>query len=57
MDVHVPCCCHFESRNLLIVGFKSVYGMEITLGLRSKADLAAKFALSFPQEHGDKEII
>ena len=41
-------CCHFVWRNLLIVGFKSVYGMEITLGLRSKADLAAESALSFP---------
>ena len=40
--------CHFVWRNLLIVGFKSVYGMEITLGLRSKADLAAESALSFP---------
>ena len=34
--------------NLLIIGFKSVYGMEIALGLRSKADLAAESALSFP---------
>ena len=42
------CCCHFLWRNLLIVDFKSVYGMEITLGLRSKADLAAESALSFP---------
>ena len=41
-------CCHFVRRNLLIVGFKSVYGMEITLGLRSKADLVTKSALSFP---------
>ena len=38
-------CCHFLWRNLLIVGFKSVYGMEKTLGLRSKADLAAESAL------------
>ena len=41
-------CCHFLWRNLLIIGFKSVYRMEITLGLRSKADLAAESALSFP---------
>ena len=41
-------CCHFLWRNLLIIGFKSVYGMEITLGLRSKADLAAESAFSFP---------
>ena len=41
-------CCHFVWRNLLIVGFKSVNGMEITLGLRSKADLAVESALSFP---------
>ena len=39
--------CHFVWRNWLIVGFKLVYGMEITLGLRSKADLAAESALSF----------
>ena len=41
-------CCHFVYRNLLIVSFKSVYGMEITSRLRSKADLAAEPALSFP---------
>ena len=41
-------CCHFLWRNLQIIGFKSVYGMEIALGLRSKADLAAESALSFP---------
>ena len=41
-------CCHFVRRNLLIVGFKSVDGMEVILGLRSKADLAAESALSFP---------
>ena len=40
--------CHFLLWNLLIIGFKSVYGMEITLRLRSKADLAAESALSFP---------
>ena len=39
-------CCHFVRRNLLI--FISVYGMEITLGLRSKVYLAAESALSFP---------
>ena len=33
-------CWHFLWRNLLIIGFKSVYEMEIALGLRSKADLA-----------------
>ena len=41
-------CYHFVWRNLLIVNFKSVYVMEITLGLRSKANLAAESALSFP---------
>ena len=41
-------CCHLLWRNLLIIGFKSVYGMKITLGLRSKADSAAKSALLFP---------
>ena len=40
-------CCHFIKKNL-IWGFKSVYGMEILSGLRSKADLAAESALSFP---------
>ena len=32
----------------MIWGFKSVYGMEILSGLRSKADLAAKSDFSFP---------
>ena len=41
-------CCHFVWRDLLIISFKSVYGMELTLGPRSKADLAAGSALSFP---------
>ena len=41
-------CCHFVWRNLLIVGFKSVYRMEITSGLRSNAILVAESALSFP---------
>ena len=41
-------CCHFVWRNLLIVSFKSVYVMERTSGLRSKADLAAESVLSFP---------
>ena len=42
------CCCHFVWRNLLIVGFRSVYGILDLLGVRSKADLAAESALSFP---------
>ena len=41
-------CCHFVRKNLLIWDFKSVYGMEILSGLRSKADLATESALSFP---------
>ena len=41
------CCCHFLWRNLLIIGFKSVYGMEIALGLRSKADLIWKLFYNF----------
>ena len=41
-------CCHFLRRNLLIIGFKSVYGMEIALGFRFKADLATESDLSFP---------
>ena len=42
------CCCHFVWRNLSIVGFRSVYGILDLLGVRSKADLAAESALSFP---------
>ena len=42
------CCCHFVWRNLLIVGFRSVYGILDLLGVRSKVDLAAESALSFP---------
>ena len=41
-------CCHFVWRKWLIVCFKSVYGMKRTSGLRSKADLTAESALSFP---------
>ena len=41
-------CYHFVKKNLLIWGFKSVYGMKILSGLRSKADLAAESSLSFP---------
>ena len=41
-------CCHFVWRNLLIVGFRSMYGTERTSGLRPKADLAAESTLSFP---------
>ena len=41
------CCCHFVWRNLLIVGFRSVYGILDLLGVRSKADLAAESALLF----------
>ena len=43
--------CHFLWRNLLIIGFKSVYRMKIALGLKSKADLAAESALSVPLTH------
>ena len=42
------CCCHFVWRNLLIVGFRSVYGILDLSGVRSKADLAAESTLSFP---------
>ena len=41
-------CCHFVWRNLLIVGFRSVYGILDLSGVRSKADLAAESARSFP---------
>ena len=41
-------CCHFVRNNLLIWGFKSVYRIEILSGIRSKADLTAESALSFP---------
>ena len=39
------CCCHFVWRNLLIVGFRSVYGILDLSGVRSKADLAAESAV------------
>ena len=42
------CCCHFVWRNLLIVGFRSVYGILDLSGVRSKADWAVESALSFP---------
>ena len=41
-------CCHFVWRNLLILDFRSVYGILNLSGVRSKGDLAAKSALSFP---------
>ena len=41
------CCCHFVWSNLLIVVFRSVYGILDLLGVRSKADLATESALSF----------
>ena len=41
-------CCHFVWGSLLISGFRSVSGILNLLGVRSKADLAAKSALSFP---------
>ena len=48
MNVNVLLLLLFCLRNLLIVGFKSVYGTERTSRLRCGADLAAKSALSFP---------
>ena len=54
------CCCHFVWRNLLIVGFRSVYGILDLSGVRSKADLADKSALSFsltPMWLGVQDII
>ena len=42
------CCCHFVWRNLLIVGFRPVYGILDLSGVRSKAYLAVESALSFP---------
>ena len=41
-------CYHFVTKNLFICGFKSVYGMLVLSGLRSKADFAAESALSLP---------
>ena len=46
MDVNVPLLLPFCVKEL-IVGFKSVYGMERTSWLRSKADLAAESTLHF----------
>ena len=45
-------CYHFLWRNLLIIGFKTVNGIEIAWGLRARADLAAESALSFPLQCG-----
>ena len=42
------CCCHFVWRNLLIVGFRFLYGIQDLSGVRSKADLAAESTLLFP---------
>ena len=45
------CCCHFSWRNLLILGFNSVYGILNLSGIISKADLtdlAAESTFSFP---------
>ena len=42
------CCCHFVWRNLLIVGFRSLYGILDLLSVRSQTDSAAESALSFP---------
>ena len=42
------CCCHFLWKKLLAWGFKSVYEMLYLSGVKSKADLAAASALSFP---------
>ena len=41
-------CFHFAWRNLLILGSKSAYEILNLLGVKSKANLAAKSALSFP---------
>ena len=42
------CCCQFVWRNLLILGFRSVYGILDLSAVRSKVDLAAESAVSFP---------
>ena len=41
-------CCHFVWRSLLILGFRSVYGILKLSVVRSKAGFAAKSTLSFP---------
>ena len=41
-------CCYFLWRKLLIWGFESVYERLYLSGVKSKADLAAASALSFP---------
>ena len=46
--VLLHCCCHFVWRNVLIVGFRSVYGILHLSGGRSKVDLVAESTLSFP---------
>ena len=53
-------CYHFVWRNLLIVGFRSVYGILNLSGVRSKAYLATESALSFlltPMWFGIQHII
>ena len=46
MDVIAPSLLPFCEKEF-IVGFRSVYGILDLSGVRSKADLAAKIALSF----------
>ena len=48
MNVFVPVLLPFFWRNLLILGFRSVYGMLYMSGIRCRADFAAASALSFP---------
>ena len=40
-------CCYFVWRNLLILGFRSVYGILKLSGVRSKVDFSAESILSF----------
>ena len=48
MDVIATSLLPFMRRNLLIVSFRSVYGILDLSGVRYKTDLPAKSALSFP---------
>ena len=48
MDDIAPLLLPLCLKDLLIVGFRSVYGILDLSGVRSKTDLAAESALSFP---------
>ena len=48
MDVIIPAWLPFCVKELLILGFRSLYGILNLSGVRLKADSAAESPLSFP---------